>query len=338
MSLKKRWMKRTMNENFIEQAGKRAAINCNCSVCAPCGCAATPPEVCAALVVDNTYILDNDSATKRAAINYFCSSVCADGAAASDVLSHSSAFHAGLPCINNNATIPQSNVVDEDEEGSVVDVNVREVHNKYCPKKRKTKRGVRGKGGRRGGRIGGRGMCTDDSKIPRWSITCHNNKKGIFQMGSFVNNGVIYVDNALSLDTQNKIGIMLGNLMLISALKKQHKYPTSTPAGTGSVNMGLVSQAALIGGTTCHLNTNVVKTKAIMDKVTQLVFPIILKLFDCLFPGWDISFGTLYRNMAPEVPHMYYLLRPFFTMDFNTITIIVVLFTMIPMTFVGYLL
>ena len=119
------------------------------------------------------------------------------------------------------------------------------------------------------------------------------------------------------MDTQKTIGMMSGNLMLIGGLKKQHKHATSTPAGAGSVNMGLVSQAAPVGGIACHLNTNANKTKVIMDDVTQLVFPTMLKLFDCLFPGWDISFGNLHRNVAPEVPHMHHLSRPFFYNGFQ---------------------
>ena len=77
---------------------------------------------------------------------------------------------------------------------------------------------------------------------------------------------VYYTSTTCLILTCKKIGIMLQKLMLISVVKKQHKYATTTPAGTGSVNMGLVSQAALIGGTTCHLNMNVNKTKVIMDE------------------------------------------------------------------------
>jgi hypothetical protein len=113
------------------------------------------------------------------------------------------------------------------------------------------------------------------------------------------------------------MGLMLCNLIKISTLKKQHKYSTSAPVGTGSVNMGLVSQKALVGGTTCHLNTNVEKTKMIMENVKKIVFPKILQLFDNIFPEWEISFGKLYRNLAPEVPHMYFMSRSLFYNGFQ---------------------
>ena len=54
-----------------------------------------------------------------------------------------------------------------------------------------------------------------------------------------------------------------------------------------------------------------------MENVTQIVIPVILQLFDNIFPGWEISFGKLYRNMAPEVPHMYFLSRSLFYYGFQ---------------------
>ena len=138
------------------------------------------------------------------------------------------------------------------------------------------------------------------------NLVCYRQPTHYSMHGIFPPGGILYLDNIMSFELVKEMSKMITDLSLLPGIKKQHKYSKYCTKVTGSINLGLVSHLALPGGPACHLNTNVKKTKHILDQMSDTFFDKIIPILNFYLPGWESSFGKLHEKESPDVICLYH--------------------------------
>ena len=93
---------------------------------------------------------------------------------------------------------------------------------------------------------------------------------------------------------------LISILVQSKATKKQHDFRIM--AEGASMNLGIVSQFAILGTMCLHQHTNVSKCKRAQQDLISIVHPKAKRIFGDTFEGGFKLFMKMHKEASPDIP------------------------------------